>query len=562
MKKHIHIVLLVIVFALAFFLRFYQLGHVPYGFYQDESAIGYNAYSILKTGRDEYGKFLPLYFKSFGDYKLPVYIYSTVPSIMLFGMTEFAVRFPSAFFGFLSVVMTYFFVRELTKNKHLALLTTFLLAINPWSLHYNRATFEVSICLFFFVTGSWLILKAAYSKWKGAFFAGTVCFILSLYAYNLTRLLSPLLYALILAYLLWQKQKLPKKEGILTGGIALLSLLPFVVTFFGHGGVSSASGTLFYSSAVVQAPLVELREYYATLPGIFTKLFFNMPLLNAWQYINNVASYFSVSFFFVSGSTHGNHGIGNVGEFYLFELPLFILGLTVLIKAKKQWVYLFIFWAVLTILVASLTRDIPQATRSFFLVIPIEVFSAVGLMEVGKWVLRQKNEFVKYGAMLLIAFLMLFNIVYYFTSYYVRFPILYASKWRLEDKALSLYLQQHQGEYSKIIFDNNAGFIYTSLLFYTKYPPLEFQKTVKRAPDDNEGFSQVLSFGKYEFKDVDFSKDYQPGTLIVTTTDRKPADIPPLASFPYPVRPVAFAVKQDIVSYPVQDFAYVVVAKK
>jgi len=78
-----HLVILIFVFILAFLLRFYNLDKIPNGLYQDETAIGYNAYSILETGKDEYGKSLPLYFKSFGDQKLPVYIYAAVISVKI-----------------------------------------------------------------------------------------------------------------------------------------------------------------------------------------------------------------------------------------------------------------------------------------------------------------------------------------------------------------------------------------------------------------------------------------------------------------------------------------------
>lgn len=56
--------ILLAILLLGTFLRFYQLGEIPLGLNQDETAIGYNAYSILQTGRDEYGVFMPLYFKS------------------------------------------------------------------------------------------------------------------------------------------------------------------------------------------------------------------------------------------------------------------------------------------------------------------------------------------------------------------------------------------------------------------------------------------------------------------------------------------------------------------
>ena len=140
MNHKIHIFILLLVFSISFLLRFYKLGEIPSGFYQDESAIGYNAYSIIETGKDEHGQPFPLYFKSFGDYKLPVYIYLTALSIQMFGLNEFAVRFPSALFGFLTVIVFYFFVRKLTKNRPLSIISTAFLATSPWHLHYSRAT--------------------------------------------------------------------------------------------------------------------------------------------------------------------------------------------------------------------------------------------------------------------------------------------------------------------------------------------------------------------------------------------------------------------------------------
>src|SRR5689334_16268177 len=92
-----------VIFFLAFFARFYQLTQFPPGLTIDEVAIGYNAYSILKTGKDEWGNFLPLSFRSVGDYKAPILIYLTVPFIALFGETEFAVRLPVAISSLISV---------------------------------------------------------------------------------------------------------------------------------------------------------------------------------------------------------------------------------------------------------------------------------------------------------------------------------------------------------------------------------------------------------------------------------------------------------------------------
>lgn len=556
--------LLAAIFVIVFFLRFYQLGAVPFGLYQDESAIGYNAYSILTTGKDEYGRSLPVYFKSFGDYKLPVYIYATVGSVALFGLNEFAVRFPSALFGSLSVIIFYLFVNLLTKRKNIALIATALLAVNPWALHYNRATFEVSISLFFFILGALFLLIYFTKRQAGSFLFGTICFIIALYSYNLTRLLAPFLYIACLLFFTRAKEdknSLSKKEFIVTAVISVIFLLPFFASFLGSEGVTSAKGTLITSSAVVQAPLLEQRSYMMSFPFL-AKIFFNIPVLTVWTYLQNITAYLSASFFFLVGSSHGNHSIGNVGYFYLFELPFIVTGFFIFMQEKKTWQLFLLTWMVIIIFVAALTRDVPHATRSFFLLVPLEIMSGVGFMAVFHWWKRMKIYWMKIGFIVMGSLLILYNGVYYFASYYIRFPIEYAKQWRSEDKQVSFFIRDNEQKYNKIIFDDPAGFMYTSYLFFAKYPAQVFQQSVVREKDDSEGFSKVLSFGdgKFIFKTVDWQKDYKPGVLIITTPQRKPYETPLLQAFYYPQHPVVFAVKQNIVFYPVQEVAYVAVA--
>ena len=96
--KHLigkHFLVLAIILLVALALRIYKIGSIPPGLTPDEASLGYNAYSILKTGKDEYGALLPFVFKSFGDFKPGLYIYLTVPAVLIFGLTEFSVRLPS-----------------------------------------------------------------------------------------------------------------------------------------------------------------------------------------------------------------------------------------------------------------------------------------------------------------------------------------------------------------------------------------------------------------------------------------------------------------------------------
>src|SRR3989337_4536505 len=81
------------------FLRFYQLDKYSVQLNHDEISQLYDTASIVQTGRDIYGNFLPLAFPSIGEFKVGHYIYITVLSYLIFGMREGTIRIPAAFFG-------------------------------------------------------------------------------------------------------------------------------------------------------------------------------------------------------------------------------------------------------------------------------------------------------------------------------------------------------------------------------------------------------------------------------------------------------------------------------
>ncbi|KKU78425.1 MAG: Glycosyl transferase family 39, partial [Candidatus Amesbacteria bacterium GW2011_GWA2_47_70] len=88
--------LLIFILILASVLRLYKLSSYPAGLNADEAALGYNAYSLMLTGRDEHGHPWPVNLESFGDFKPAGYAYLLIPFIKVFGLTELAVRLPSA----------------------------------------------------------------------------------------------------------------------------------------------------------------------------------------------------------------------------------------------------------------------------------------------------------------------------------------------------------------------------------------------------------------------------------------------------------------------------------
>ena len=150
--------LFVLIVFVAAGLRLFSLGQMPPSLNWDEISHGYNAYSILRTGKDEWGENFPLIFRAYGDYKLPVYIYLTALSEFFLGITAFAVRLPSALAGVGSVIFSYLLAKELFKKKEVAIITSLLVAIEPWSLFLSRGAFEANLALCLFVAGVYFFI--------------------------------------------------------------------------------------------------------------------------------------------------------------------------------------------------------------------------------------------------------------------------------------------------------------------------------------------------------------------------------------------------------------------
>jgi len=159
-------ILFVLICLLFLFTRLYKISEIPPSVYWDEASIGYNAYSVLKTGKDEWGEFLPIHFRAFGEFKLPVYIYSVILFVQIFGLNEFSVRIPAVLFSLGSIILTYLLAKKLSSSEAVGLFSATLMTISPWFFIFSRTGFEVTAGLMFYLLGILLFLH----KLNGKFF--------------------------------------------------------------------------------------------------------------------------------------------------------------------------------------------------------------------------------------------------------------------------------------------------------------------------------------------------------------------------------------------------------
>ncbi len=153
-------ILLIAILLVASFLRLWKLTEVPVSLFGDELDVGYHAYSILKTGKDYSGNLLPLHFQSLAEWRTPLYLYSAVPTVAIYGISPLGVRLPAAFFGILGILGLYLLVKQISKNEKLALASAVFLAISPWHIQYSRAAFEVTMLLAFLLFGLYFFFRS------------------------------------------------------------------------------------------------------------------------------------------------------------------------------------------------------------------------------------------------------------------------------------------------------------------------------------------------------------------------------------------------------------------
>lgn len=557
MKNKFTIIVFALIIFIAAFLRLFMLDEVPNGLQQDETSIAYNALSILETGKDEHGANYPLYFKAFGEYKLPLSIYLTSLSFAIFGISEFSLRLPSAFFGILTVIVLFFTSRIFFQKDKVGLLAMGLLAINPWHIHFSRGAYEVTPALFFITLGVFLYYAALRRKSGIVLTISFVSLLVATYGYNIARLFVPLLIVLMLFLTKDRFSKIPKRSLVMPFAVLVLILYTILITLISRGGYDSTKGTLIFSSATVQASNLEIRSFIEEKNPLIAKALFNSYFSNAIYFIKNFFSYFNADFFFVRGSAHGNHGIGNVGQFYIFEVASILVGAFAVLRRKNEGAVLLFGWILVVVGVASLTREAPHATRSFFMIVPLILLSAIGLNKILKRIKLLPDKY-SYIAIFLSAIGVMYFVGYYLSSYYFRFPILYAPSYRSEDVKLIKVLIDTYDEYDVIYIDNKADLLYTSILFYSRFDPSEFQNGAVRAGDDSEGFSRVIFFGKFEYVNVE-NTAFQENSLLVS--NREIAGYHVLQRFDYPKRPVVIPKGQEILQFPVTDNAYVLLEK-
>ena len=459
---------LLVIFSLFLGSRLLKLSENPPSVYWDEASVGYNAYAIGIDGKDEWGSFLPVHFRAFGEFKLPVYIYSVVPFVKIFGLNAFSVRFPSVLYSLGIVLLTYLLARKVTRNEAASIFSAFYVVVTPWLFIFSRTGYEATAGLMLFLLGIYLYLKALENpKW---FLVATLSFIGSIYSYNSFRILSCFTLLPFTVYLIWKyRERLKKIILVLT-----FSLVLFILSW---------------------VPIIRLYKYDMGGQRLLSVGLSGTTTQKIKGFATNYAYHYSPEFLFVNGDTNLRSQMPGFGQLYWVSLPFIIFGLLKIFK-EKSFLHLSVFFLLLiSPIPAALTKESPHALRSIASLPFYAITVGIGL-EYLTLKIRKYSSVV----LVLTSLLFLFCFESYLIKYFTEYPVISSKDWQFTYKQVFEEYKSSPVKNQKVIVSDEYGQPYIFALFYLKFIPDDFRQTVKYNPPDKWGFSLVSSFANFEFR--------------------------------------------------------------
>jgi 4-amino-4-deoxy-L-arabinose transferase-like glycosyltransferase len=448
----------------SFFLYSYKLSQIP-SVYVDEAVTGYNAYSILKTGKDENGKLFPIYFRFFNAYSPGLYTYSIVPLIKLFGLNPFSVRLLSVFSGVVSVYIFYRLVFIFLKSEKKSLITTSFYAILPWTIFNSRLGYEVMYAAAIFNTGAYLVFKLLPNISN----LGLLLISLSTYASHNQRYLAPLF---IIGYFIIIKT--PKIKTLL---MLLISQIPNLILMF--------TPAFWVKNSIFSLKYILLQIITYISPKT---LFFELPDIDL------------------------QHQIPKISLLYWWMIIPLVTGLKKLTPRTLKEHRLLIFWAIISLVPASLSGEFISIQRALPFLFPISLIISLGLSQINR-------------TLLLIAFP--YSLALFLRSYFIFLPKELALSWNEGYRQLSEFSLSHGHE--TILVDNSRNIRnYILPLFYQKYDPTLYQQSLGKSISSR--YYQVppqlstYHYGSLTFAPIDWSQienyDYIVSDSLSVSSDQ------------------------------------------
>jgi len=473
---------LLLILGLASVLRLFDLQHLPISLFGDEVDVGYHAWSLISTGRDYLGNFLPSYIQSLSEARAPLLMYVTAPFVGILGPSTFSVRLPVALLGILGVYLAFLVAKKLfSDSKLIPLFSALVLAITPWHIHYSRAAFESTLLLDLLLLGTYLFLTNKLSL-------SLIAFALTFYTYSTANIFTPLL--IIVLYLIY-KPKITLKKDFLKYLPSVLLMLPIAYQIlFGQAAGRFSGISIFNDQKTVDSVIISRTDPWVTNESI-DRVFTNKFESFFRTFFQNYIGSFNKDFLFVSGDPYFRHSIGQVGELLWPFVLFFLIGLGSAVRNFDKKRKLLIFWLLLSPIPSSLTQSGAfHATRLFVMIPPLCIISAMGIERSYLFISR---FWFRWAFVIVTSLLVIYSLGFYWNRYSTHYRFESAKYWHYGYEDIFSKLGKRLPISGKLYINNTYEPSLIRFAFFTKLPPSDFQ--LKFSTDKPDSYKSELFNG-------------------------------------------------------------------
>lgn len=442
------------IILLGFLLRALFISGSPPSLYGDELTITLDAYSLLKTGQDQLGNFLPLTFPM-GAGRPAGYVYGSIPFVALFGPTALGVRALSILSGTGILILLYLIGKKLFSQKT-GLLAAAVGAVSPWDISLSRGGFEAHFALFLALLGTYLFMLAKQRP---------LLYIFSAFSFGLTLHTYPTYKVSLLFFLpllLWYQGGIFRKHFLI--GIIVLVIaggLSLSQTFLGGSETRFSEINIFSQSKLKDLieQKINFERQITQLPRPISKYFHNKPIEYAKVLIENYLQNFSMDFLVLHGDRNPRHNMATMGEVYAIEVILIMVGLLTFWPKDKRTILFLLFWIILAPIPAAIV-NLPHALRSAFMLPPLIILSSLGLAAL----LGGRNKIL----LTAVGLLFIIQFIFFLQKLYFLAPAEYGNFWSYGAKLASQIAIQNQEKYQYILLSDKIDNIEFAYPVYAK----------------------------------------------------------------------------------------------
>lgn len=492
-KVNNFIILTYIIFIIGFLVRLIGITNYPNGLNCDEASIGYEAYSVLNYGIDRNGNSWPVFLEAWGSGQNALYMYVIMPFVKILGLSKLSVRLPMAIIGCISLMVIYKLLQK-TKNQKIAIVGLAFFAICPWHIMKSRYGLESNIFPDLSLWGAYFYIMALENKKMLQMYIGSVLFGLCAYAYGTSYYFLPI-FLILLFLILILKKKIKIKQAILSLTIVFIISLPIILMLL-----------------INTFDFKQITIWKITIPKLTSNRYETLTVLSSNHVIHTLINNFkdSIKILIFQNDGYNANTLKSYGIFYIFSVPITIIGFINCIKKKENINLIFNIWFIVAFFLLFICE--PNINRMNIIYIPLIYYTAIGIYEI-----TQTIKWTQYLLVLIYLFSFIsFQIKYYKTDFTKTYTFF--------DNIENIIKYSNNIEAEKIYFQYAFKEPYIYILFYNKGNTKEFIETVEYK-NGIKGFDSVKAFGKYLFSlPKEINKD-ENAVYIMLKTKEKDYDI-------------------------------------